>query len=403
MKEIDIDYNGLFRHLEDLRKVLLVTTGRTGSDFFQSLLDGHSEILQFTGMWKHHWWWKQAKCKENLPDLINEFIWYTCSFTFCNHIAKFKSCYNKQERWGQLGANKNESFEVDMDTFKNHMLNILTDKESNSKNFFLAVNLAYGLTTGVDIKKTKIIFYHIHHFERLKDFKEDFPDFDIICTVREPRNTLVSGIEHWKKYDINTYNSRFFYQLLKRIFEESEPILQDTGNIKTLKLEDLHLFSKETLSEFCQMYNLELENCMFESSYHGKKWWGDVLSGKYLDGFNKDINERKWRDKLFFYDNLLIEFILEDRLRHYGYFIENKISRIYLILIWFLVFLPMKYELKILAYNFRSNRTANAKLLVLCKGWGFYILRILLYFKFILKKVTKKIFLADFFIQEKYR
>ena len=33
-----------------MKVILLVTGGRGGSDFFQGLLDNHSEILQFPGM-----------------------------------------------------------------------------------------------------------------------------------------------------------------------------------------------------------------------------------------------------------------------------------------------------------------------------------------------------------------
>jgi len=409
MKEIDVNYSELFKHTEKLRKVLLIATGRTGSDFFQSLLDSHSEILQFTGIWFFHHWWGEAKCKENLLDLINEFIWHSC--ILCNHIARFKSYYNKEERWGQLGNNKNDFFEVNVDSFKNHMLNILLDKELNSRNFFLAVNLAYGLATKVDIKKTKILFYHIHLKEKLKDFRDDFTDFDVISTIREPRNTLSSGIEHWKKYDAKMYNPSFLYLLVKRIFEESEPILQYTRNSKTLKLEDLHLFSKEVLKEFCRIYNLQLEDSMFESSYHGKKWWGDEISGKYLDGFNKNINKKKWENKLFFHDNFLIEFILEDRLKHYGYFLRNKMSKMCFIFAIFLVFLPMKYELKILFYSLKNSRSIKGKPASLLRrtlyyvgcSLFFYILRVLLCLKFMWKKISKKTFLADFFNQKYYR
>lgn len=394
-EEVNIDYNRLFEHVESLRKVLLIAVGRSGSDFFQSLLDGHPEILQFTGTWYFYHWWRQAKCKQNLPDLINEFIWHTCPS--CNHIAKFKSHYNKIERWDQLGSNKNESFKVDVDNFKDHMLNILTGRELNSKNFFLAVNLAYGLATKLDIKKTKIIFYHIHRIERLIEFNEDFSDFDVICTIREPRNTLVSGMEHWRRYNIDTYAPAFFYCCLNRVFEGSEPILKYTSNLKTLKLEDLHLFSKKVLEEFCKIYGLEFKDCLLESSYQGKKWWGDLLSGRYLDGFNRNINETKWKDKLFFYDNFLIEFILEDRLRHYGYPVENKMSKFYLLFIIFLVFLPMKYELKILAYNLKKGSTIKAKISTVKNCVKFYILRILLYTKYIWKKFNKKRHLPDYF------
>ena len=399
-REANIDYNGLFKHVEDLKKILLVAgAGRVGSDFFQSLLDSHSEILQFTGVWFFHQWWVEAKCKKNLEDLINEFIWHTCNF--CNHIAKFKSYCIKRERWHQLGDNKNEFFEVDIDTFRNHMLNILVDKKISSRNFFLAVNLAYGLATDVKVEKTKILFYHTHHIKKLKDFKQDFPDFDVICAIREPRNALVSAVEHWRRYDSKTYNPNFFYQALSRIFEESEPILRYTKNCNTSKLEDLHLFSEKILRKFCEMYNLQLEPCMFMSSYHGKKWWGDELSDRYLDGFNKNINDKKWKDKLYFYDNFLIEFILEDRLKHYEYPFENKIPKFCLLLAIFLIFLPIKYEVKIFIDNFSNEKTIKGKSISIKNSAKFYILRILLYFKFVWKKCSKKVFLVNFLGQKK--
>ena len=126
-----------------------MATGRTGSDFFQSLLDSHPQILNFTGVWFFHQWWQGAKCKNNVFDLINEFIWYTGPTI--DHISKFRSSYNTQERWDKLGDKMNESFEVDIDTFRIHMQKILSGRELNSQNFFLAVNLAYGMATNMDI------------------------------------------------------------------------------------------------------------------------------------------------------------------------------------------------------------------------------------------------------------
>jgi len=400
VRQVEIDYDGLFEHVAFLRKVLLVASGRTGSDFFQSLLDGHPEILQFTGIWFFHEWWKGAKCKGNLSDLIDEFIWYTCDGS--NHIAKFKSYYCKIERWDRLGSNKNEYFEVDIPVFKNHMINILANRELSSKNMFLAINLAYGFTMDLEIKKTKILFYHIHHLKKLEAFREDFPDYDVIMTIRDPRNTLVSGVEHWKKYDPKTYTPNHFYSVLRRIFEESELLLRYTKNIRTLKLEDLHLFSRDVLEEFCGIYDLELEDCMFESSYHGKKWWGDEVSGKYLDGFNRTVNEKNWGDKLFCYDNFLIEFILEHRLRHYRYMVENIMSRYCWIPATFFVLLPMRYELRIFFHNFKTNQGLNGKMVSLKRGVQCYLLRIHLYFRFMWKKITKAVFLANFFYHKKY-
>lgn len=401
MSEFNLDYGDLFAHVENLPKVLLVACGMSGADFFQSLLDGHSQILQFTGNWCFHKWWRRAKCKQNLPDLINEFIWYADSDI--GHIGSFKSRYKKIERWDQLGRNKDESFEVDIDAFSHHMLKIFRDRELNSRNFFLAVNLSYGLATKVNISETNLVFYNIHRMEVIQGFMEDFTKFDIICTIREPRNTLATGIESWKGYDISTYNSTSFLSLLVRIFNEAGTVMQNTVNIKTLKLEDLHLHTKEIMEELCESYGLQLEECLFESTFHRKKWWGDALSGKYLDGINKNFKENKWNGKLFWYDNFLIKFILEDRLKHYGYSPENRMSKMYLIPAILLSFLPMKYELKIIIHNFLSRGTIKGKVASIKNGGESYLLRIFLYLGFVLKKIRKEILLPDFFTQEKYR
>ena len=44
-----VDYEKVWKHVENLPWCALVATGRVGSDFFQSLLDGHSEIFVFNG------------------------------------------------------------------------------------------------------------------------------------------------------------------------------------------------------------------------------------------------------------------------------------------------------------------------------------------------------------------
>jgi hypothetical protein len=123
------------------------------------------------------------------------------------------------------------------------------------------------------------------------------------------------------------------------------------------------------------------------------------LSGRYLDTFNKNIEEKKWKDKLFWYDNFLMEFILEDRLRHYGYSCGMKMHKVYWVLAPFFVFLPMRYELRIAIHNIKIPNSCGGIILALGKTLIFYILRVFLYFKFIWKKSNGKIFLADFFNQ----
>ena len=64
-------------HLDDLQPYVLLTTGRTGSDFLQSLMDSHTEVLTFNGILFFHDFWSNSKCNKrypiNLIDLLNEF------------------------------------------------------------------------------------------------------------------------------------------------------------------------------------------------------------------------------------------------------------------------------------------------------------------------------------------
>ena len=44
------NYEEIWEHTENLPWCALVTTGRVGTDFFQSLLDSHPEIFVYNGI-----------------------------------------------------------------------------------------------------------------------------------------------------------------------------------------------------------------------------------------------------------------------------------------------------------------------------------------------------------------
>ena len=283
------------------------------------------------------------------------------------------------------------------------MLKILNKIDLNSQNFFLAINLAYALTTRkIDIFNSKIIFYHIHQIDKIKSFKDEFEHFDVISMIREPRNTLVSGLENWKNYNASVmYKSSFYYFTIQRIFNGTEPILNFTKNVSSIKLEDLHLQPKLLMEKFCNMYNLSFNECLLKSSYHEKKWWGDEISGKYLDGFNKNIIQKKWMDKLFFYDNYLIENLLCVRLNHYNYDYKKRFKVTSSIVAFIFTFLPTKYELAILIYNLRNSSNKYITLQAILHSMYYYILRVFLYLRFNFKNLRNDFYLENYLINEK--
>ena len=94
LSDSDNSYIKLMAHLESLQTFTLITTGRTGTDFLQSLLDSHTEVLTFNGMLFYHDFWRNSKCTKAdtmvLSDILDEFTGI--------HIEKFKSKYDFQER-----------------------------------------------------------------------------------------------------------------------------------------------------------------------------------------------------------------------------------------------------------------------------------------------------------------
>ena len=60
-----MDYAQLWQQVEGLPWCALVTTGRTGTDFFQSLLDSHPEIFVFNGQLYFHNFWQSSQCVQS--------------------------------------------------------------------------------------------------------------------------------------------------------------------------------------------------------------------------------------------------------------------------------------------------------------------------------------------------
>ena len=65
-------YSDVMDHLESLKPCTLITTGRTGTDFFQSLLDSHPEVLTFNGHIFFHDFWNNAKCTKKKIFALNK-------------------------------------------------------------------------------------------------------------------------------------------------------------------------------------------------------------------------------------------------------------------------------------------------------------------------------------------
>ena len=356
-----------------MKIAILLAGSRAGSDFFASLLDGHSQICQFPGDFVYD---QKLKKIFNLdPNLIpDEFIKLFPHF--------FNSRLNKRERHDKLGKNKNEFYVVDELKFKKRFISNLKLKKASKINLLLNLHESYSFSSN-DRGKKKLILINVHLIEWAKIFFRDFrsKEIEIIYTTRYPLSGLSSPLKDWLEYKPKAVGPDFMYYHIELVLNGINMITKFKKKIHVVKLENLHQENVKTMKNFCRAFNLKYENSLKYSTFFKKKWWGDKSSKKYLDGVNKKFKISY--EKSYFYkrDVSNIEQILHKELKVLKYPRINKYPEKKSI------FLPMKIELIILINLFKFFKIKS-----LIKFFYYFLKRIFLIYqlksqKFLVTKI----------------
>ena len=328
-----------FDQLFSLPACVILTTGRTGSDFLQSLLDSHPQVLTFNGHLQFHLFWRTSICVASgeflLSDFIEEFIG--------KHIEKFKSRYDLIEGKDRLGVSRDQSIDIDTSIYKDNFLKIMKGEYINSKTCLLGVYGAYALTLNQNLKSKKLILHHLHHHDELEYFIKDFPNCKLISMTRDPRANYFSGVTHHKKYNPDSMNGVHHYFYIKRIIEDISPLKKLKNDYVSIKLEDLG--DVNILKKISKWLNIDYNETMLQSTWSGLVWNADRLTVQERTGtgFCKEILNNNWENSLSRKDIYILDFMMMNRLKCYQYKYNNRAIFSYLI-IPFLIILPMGFE-----------------------------------------------------------
>lgn len=137
-----------------LKKYCLIATPRGGSDYFQSLIDGHSQALTFNGsLCLYSEIFKEIdfrdKKEKNIKRAINIFV--------KKYKDKLNTKFDKEEGKNKLGILKNEYINIDINLFKKNLFKYLKIETYSAKNFCLGVYFSYNFIINKNFKNKKIL------------------------------------------------------------------------------------------------------------------------------------------------------------------------------------------------------------------------------------------------------
>ena len=322
-----------------MKVLLLVAGGRGGSDFFQGLLDGHDQILQFPGILRANYEFLKIFDTKSFNEISEKFINYAPIF--------FDSRKNKLERHDRLGKNRNQYYTVNKEKFKIYF-NKLAKKDNRYDQLSLLKNLhkAYYLARNKKVNKAKVLFIHTHTVEFTKEFLKftKIKNFSIIHTMRYPINALMSPIKNWLNYqDGKFFFPRDLYFQYDLAFNGLSDLTKINQHTYVVLLENLIENKNKIMRDFCRIYKIKFSQNLLNCTYFGKQWWGDKVSGRWL-GKSLKLKKKKYDINLnLFFERDLVYFhtLSKDLIKKYFKKEYKHISK----KVRYFSFLPTKPEI----------------------------------------------------------
>jgi len=344
-----------------MKFVILLTCGRSGSDLLQSLLDWHTQILQFPGFFRFD---------KPFVDILNEKDPQKMSEMFCDLNPHFfdsriewEGRPDLGERHDMLGENKNEFYKFSEKTFKKNFVYFYQNSKKKKIDKLIALHKAYAKTSNQNLSKKKIIILHLHLIEHFKSFIKTFNkfhNFKILLTLRDPLVSLCSTVKHWKKYKAGKFlNIKSMYDNIDMHVNIWNDLYEFRKKLSIIQLENLHLKSNKVLKDLCKLLKINYKNSLKRSTYFNKIWWGDAVSEKFLKGLNPKF-KNKFNNKLFFDKDIsIIENKIKDVLMNYNYPLRSNNKKN----IKYNIFLPFKFELIVWLNNLKIKNFKQSLLI----------------------------------------
>ena len=313
----------------------MVHFGRSGTGLLHSLIDGHPEVstlpsVYFSEFFDHLTWKKIiAGGWEEMADRFTKI--YTVLFDASSPVriptrsGQFIDSIGKKEGMTNVGQGKNEVLSVDKKKFIKDLKQLMDCHDRlDAFAFFKLIHSAYEKALNNHNEK-ELIFYHIHNPDTYAqlNFLRLAPNTNWLMMVREP----VQSCESWisKSFHANDYNM-IANKIFEMLFVVDQSIFQNKNSIG-LRLEDLKKYPKRTIRALCDWLGIKENDCLYQMSAQGKKWWGDPTSPDFakdeMTPFGKTSINRKLGSVFSKNDQFILSTLFYPFSVHFGYTQEN--------------------------------------------------------------------------------
>ncbi|MBI29393.1 MAG: hypothetical protein CMI95_05840 [Pelagibacteraceae bacterium] len=350
-----------------MKILLLVAGGRGGSDFFQGLLDGHSQVLTLPGYLRINKDFQNMLSLKHPDQISKRFI------NLYPHYFNSKGFWGRFERHDRLGKKKNKFYVVNKKKFIKIFSQLMSKDKKSKINIIKNLHMAYSITKGDKKCEKKILFIHTHLVSWTKNFVNtiESKDTSIIHIIRHPLASINSPIRTWLNFkNGDSFFPKDLHFQLDLVFNGIFDLMK-LKKVYIMQYEKLHWENEYVMREFCKMFKIKYEKCLKSSTKFGLQWWGDQASKRWISGVNKNfkININKYyffkRDLEFF------QFLTSKIIKNYNYNFMFPKKKIYF------NFLPMKCELLVWKNSFKHLRWKQILSIPI-----FYLIRIFSFNKF---------------------
>lgn len=302
--------------------VLIQNYGCSGSVFFQSLLDGHSNLLslpalhahQLTNFYRNYRYLEQEEFISKF--LEDHYYWFDPTSNYIELMGLNTMCDSMDSH---VCVDKDVFFEV---------LNIVLEM-GDLRDFIISVYLVYNILMNEPLEKKTHLIFPIHSLpnSEVQDLQKAFPIVKAIYTIRDPFKNIKSMIKHLIKESPYTYRSLlagalgqalgdfivYYKSGLLRPYNTHGlipyPSLKEY-KIHYVSLEALHSAPKKTLQEAISYLNIKFEDNLLISTFSNKRWNNRKNSIK-INGFSEKINKQDYEFKFSKFDEWRLKKLIQ--------------------------------------------------------------------------------------------